>query len=72
MTIRALRVLLDTLTADSQLPRLVIAGGYDVRLAENRLYFAELQKEAANLGLKDEVGKDRFFQKEKGAIKCLY
>ena len=35
--------------------RLVLAGGYDVRLAENRKYFAELQALVDRLGLQDRV-----------------
>ncbi|KAG1674119.1 hypothetical protein FOA52_015748 [Chlamydomonas sp. UWO 241] len=36
-------------------PRLVIAGGYDVRLAENREHLEELKAHAASLGLTDHV-----------------
>lgn len=35
--------------------RLVLAGGYDERLAENREYFCELQSLVTELGLDDQV-----------------
>ena len=35
--------------------RLVLAGGYDERLAENREYFAELRDLVAHLGLDEQV-----------------
>ena len=35
--------------------RLVIAGGYDARLAENREYFEELSSQVQQLGLSDQV-----------------
>ena len=35
--------------------RLVIAGGYDVRLAENREYYEELESLVQQLGLSDRV-----------------
>ena len=35
--------------------RLVIAGGYDARLAENREYFEELYLKVRQLGLSDQV-----------------
>jgi len=35
--------------------RLVLAGGYDERLAENREYFCELQSLVAELRLDDQV-----------------
>lgn len=59
LTIRALRELIDRLQqkerADLQLPRLVVAGGYDVRLSENREYLQELVNEAIALGIQDKV-----------------
>lgn len=58
LTIRALHVLVDDLQQkrpDSPLPRLVVAGGYDVRLSENREYLKELEREAAALGILDKV-----------------
>ena len=35
--------------------RLVLAGGYDERLAENREYFRELQTLIRELGMEDQV-----------------
>ena len=35
--------------------RLVLAGGYDERLAENREYFSELQQQIGQLGLDEQV-----------------
>ncbi|GAX76448.1 hypothetical protein CEUSTIGMA_g3893.t1 [Chlamydomonas eustigma] len=38
-----------------QQPKLVIAGGYDVRLAENRVHLEELKQQVQDLGLQDYV-----------------
>ena len=35
--------------------RLVLAGGYDTRLAENREYFQELKQLVQQLGLEEQV-----------------
>jgi hypothetical protein len=60
LAIRAFGVLVDNIqkkeSNGAELPRLVVAGGYDIRLAENRAYFEELKNEAAALGLQDKVG----------------
>eukprot|EP00884_Botryococcus_braunii_P007571 jgi/Botrbrau1/16815/Bobra.150_2s0042.1 len=76
LAIQALGRLLDRLQKEEmahlELPRLIVAGGYDVRLAENRLYFEELQKEAVHLKLKDKVWfLPSFTDAERGALLAI-
>jgi hypothetical protein len=41
--------------ADAAAWRLVLAGGYDARLAENREYFEQLDSQVRQLGLSNQV-----------------
>ncbi len=61
LAVRAFRELLDTREAGVQNGSvdvrcaLVLAGGYDARLAENREHFTEMQALVRELGLQDQA-----------------
>lgn len=55
LAVRALHELNATQAQIGTKARLVLAGGYDARLAENRQYFGELQQQIEQLGLQGQV-----------------
>ena len=55
LAVRAFGLVASGQKGRAQQCKLVLAGGYDPRLAENREYFAELQALVAELGLQKQV-----------------
>lgn len=55
LAIQSFRHLLDSQQALASASQLIIAGGYDKRLAENREHFIEIQDLVKQLGLESQV-----------------
>ncbi len=56
LAVKALHELKRQRHTGASLARLVVAGGYDKRLAENREHFKEVQQLVTDLHMEDEVG----------------
>lgn len=55
LAVKALHQLNKQDISRTQVPRLIVAGGFDIRLAENREHFEEVQQLVVDLGLQQQV-----------------
>lgn len=55
LAVKALHQLNKQIASRTEVPRLIVAGGFDKRLAENREHYEEVQQLVVDLGLEQQV-----------------